>query len=69
MDNTVLSRLEEKVSELLKLCKNLRQDNTHLRSQQNTLVNQYRVLQHKHQQAVMGVEGMIQQLKKVEQTS
>ncbi len=67
MENTVLNSLEDKVSELLKSYRRLREANNHIRAQQTALLAEYKVLKKKHERAVGGVEQMIERLQKVEQ--
>ena len=65
--DTILTRLEAKVSELLSTCQRLRQDNAGMRAQQSSLLSEYETLKQKHDQAVKGVASMIDRLKKAEQ--
>lgn len=67
MENTVLDSLEDKVSDLLKGYRRLREANNHIRAQQTALLAEYNVLKKKHERAVGGVEQMIERLQQVEQ--
>jgi cell division protein ZapB len=64
-----LSALEQRVAELLKVCKRLNEENHSLKNSQDQLVNERADLVAKQEQARARVEAMINRLKALEQES
>lgn len=61
-----LRQLEARVDELIRTCERLKDENTSLRSQQDSLVAERAALIDKTEQARTRVEAMIQRLKSME---
>lgn len=61
-----LRRLEQRVDELVSMCKRLKQENLALRSQQQSLAAQRMNLIDKHEMVQSRVEAMINRLKSME---
>lgn len=64
-----LAALEQRVSELLKVCRRLAEENHSLKNSQDQLVNERAELVAKQEDARSRVEAMINRLKALEQES
>ncbi len=61
-----LNKLEFRVSELIRVCERLKEENRSLRSQQDVLVNERANLIEKNDQVRVRVEAMISRLRAME---
>ncbi len=66
---TELAALEQRVGELLKVCRKLTEENHSLKNSQDQLVNERADLVAKQEEARSRVEAMIHRLKALEQES